>query len=72
MFFALLGGSEEMSEASWGLSWPMLARGSCFPEVFWTCWRQDGEQEGQGDDMMAPRWVMIVPRLAMIAPRWTF
>ena len=22
-FFALLGGSEEVSEASWGLSWPI-------------------------------------------------
>ena len=44
-FFALLGGSEEVSEASWGavlavseasggLSWTIS-------EHFWTCWRED-------------------------------
>ena len=31
-FFALLGGSEEVSEASWGLSWTIS-------EHFRTCWR---------------------------------
>ena len=71
-FFALLGGLEEVSEASWGLSWTMLARGLCFSEVFWTCWRQEGEQQGQDGDRMAPGWVMIVPRLGMIAARWAF
>ena len=62
----------EVSEASWGLSWTMLARGLCFSEVFWTCWRQEGEQQGQDGDMMAPGWVMIVPRLGMIVARWAF
>ena len=71
-FLTLLGGSEEVSEASWGLSWTMLARGLCFSEVFWTCWRQEGEQQGQDGDMMAPRWVMKVPRWGMIAARWAF
>ena len=38
-------------------------------QVFWTCWRQDGEQEGQDGDQEShngdlPRWVMIAPRLA--------
>ena len=37
LFFALLGGSEEVSEASWGLSWTMLARGLWVSEVFWKC-----------------------------------
>ena len=50
IFFALLGGSEEVSEASWGLSWTMLAPRSHFSERFRTCWRQDGEQEGQDGD----------------------
>ena len=36
-FFRLLGDSEEVSEASSGLSWTMLARGLCFFEVVWTC-----------------------------------
>ena len=49
-FFALLGGSEEVSEASWGLSWTMLAPRFHFSERFRTCWRQDGEQEGQDGD----------------------
>ena len=40
--------------ASSGLSWTMGARGFCFSEVFWTCWRQEGEQQGQDGDMMAP------------------
>ena len=31
-FFALLGGLEEVSEASWGLSWTVS-------EHFRTCWR---------------------------------
>ena len=39
-----------MSEASWGLSWKMLAPRSRFLERVWTCWRQDGEQEGQDGD----------------------
>ena len=42
-FLALLGGSEEVSEASWGLSWTIS-------EHFRTCWREDGEQEGQDGD----------------------
>ena len=25
----------------------MFARGLCFSEVFWTYWRQEGEQQGQ-------------------------
>ena len=66
-FFALLGGLEEVSE-----HWTMLARGLCFSEVFWTCWRQEGEQQGQDGDVMAPRWVMKVPRWGMIAARWAF
>ena len=49
-FFALLGGSEEVSEASWGLSWTMLAPRCRFSERFRTCWRQDGDQEGQDSD----------------------
>ena len=32
-----------MSEASWRLSWTIS-------ENFRTCWREDGEQEGQDDD----------------------
>ena len=36
-FLALLGGSEEVCEASSGLSWTMLARWLCFSEAFWTC-----------------------------------
>ena len=71
-FFALLGGSEEVSEASWGLSWTMLARRVRFSEDFWTCWREDGEQERQDGDMIAPRGAMIAPRWGMIAPRWAF
>ena len=71
-FLALLGGLKEVSEASSGLSWTMLARGLCFSEVFWTCWRQEGEQQGQDGDMMAPGWVMIVPRWGMIVARWAF
>ena len=69
-FLALLGGLEEVSKASSGLSWTMLARGLCFSEVFWTCWRQEGEQQGQDSDRMAPRWAMIVPRSGMIVARW--
>ena len=42
-FLALLGGLEEVAEASWGLSWTIS-------EHFWTCWREDGEQEGQDGD----------------------
>ena len=42
-FFALLGGSEEVSEASWGLSWTIS-------EHFRTCWGEDVEQEGQDGD----------------------
>ena len=42
-FLALLGGLEEVSEASWRLSWTIS-------EHFWTCWREDGEQEGQDGD----------------------
>ena len=42
-FLAFLGGSEEVSEASWGLSWTIS-------EHFRTCWREDGEQEGQDGD----------------------
>ena len=45
-----LDGSEKVSEASWGLSWKMLARRLRFSQDFWTCWQQDGEQEaGDGD-----------------------
>ena len=71
-FLALLGGLEEVSEASSGLSWTMLARGLCVSEVFWTCWRQEGKQQGQDGDMVAPGWVMIVPRWGMIVARWAF
>ena len=48
-FFALLGGLEEVSEASWGLSWKMLAQRLCF---FGNILGHvgDGEQEGQDDD----------------------
>ena len=42
-FFALLGGSEGVSEASWGLSWTIS-------EHFRTCWREDGEHEGHDGD----------------------
>ena len=41
--FALLGGSEEVSETSSGLSWTIS-------EYFQTCWRQDDEQQGQDGD----------------------
>ena len=61
-----------MSEASSGLSWTMLARGSCFSDVFWPCWRQEGEQQGQDGDMMTSRWVMIVPKWGMIMARRAF
>ena len=42
-FFTLFGGSEEVSEASCWLSWTIS-------EHFRTCWREDGEQEGQDGD----------------------
>ena len=42
-FLGLVGGSEGVSEASWGLSWTIS-------EHFRTCWREDGEQEGQDGD----------------------
>ena len=41
--FTLSGGSEEESEVSWRLSWTISKH-------FWTCWRRDGEQEGQDGD----------------------
>ena len=43
VFFCTLGGLEEVSEASWGLSWTIS-------EHFRTCWRYDGVQEGQDGD----------------------
>ena len=57
-FSALLGGLEEVSEASLGMSWAMLARRSDFSAHFWTCWRQDGEKDGQDGDQEAQdgRW----------------
>ena len=42
-FLIHFGCSEEVSEASWGLSWTIS-------EHFRTCWRSDGEQEGQYGD----------------------
>ena len=42
-FLTLLGGSEEVSEASWRLSWTISKH-------FRTCWREDGDQEGQDGD----------------------
>ena len=63
-----------MSEHLGGCLGRCWLEGCVFSEVLWTCWRQDGEQEGQDGDMMAPRGVMIAPRWGprMIAPRWAF
>ena len=65
--FPLVGGSEELSEASWGLS---LTNS----EHFRTWWRQMANKRDKmaTGDMMAPRWVTIVPRWAIIAPKWAF
>ena len=40
---SILGAVLAVSEASGGLSWTIS-------EHFWTCWREDGEQEGQDGD----------------------
>ena len=47
-----------MIEASWGISWAMLARRLEFSAHFRTCWRQDGGQEGEDGDQEAQdgRW----------------
>ena len=42
-----------MVQASWGISWAMLARIFDFSVQFWTCWRQNGGEEGQDDDQEA-------------------
>ena len=45
-----LGCFEGVAEASRGLYPAMLARRWHFAARFWTCWRQDGEQERQDGD----------------------
>ena len=47
-----------MLEASWGISWAMLARRLDFSAHFRTCWRQDNEYDGQDGDQEAQdgRW----------------
>ena len=43
VFTLRVPGEEEVSEASWRLSWTIS-------EHFRICWREDGEQEGQDGD----------------------
>ena len=57
-FFEVLGWLEGMIEASWGWNrTKILFWVDCLMH-FWTCWRQDGEKDGQDGDQEAQdgRW----------------
>ena len=57
-FFEVLGWLEGMIEASWGWNRPKILFWVDCLMHFWTCWRQDGEKDGQDGDQEAQdgRW----------------